>query len=180
MNAIMISINPKWCELIVNGQKTIEVRKTRPNIKTPFKCYIYCTKDRKNLLPIEHGKVLDKVDFWENIDAYYGFGKVIGEFMCDRIDELPCGVNQPFWLKEKTCIDNEHYKNYLGNKNGYGWYISDLKIYDEPKELEEFIKPCPFYKNANCPQCEFYSDYFGDCRNIVTRIPYGWCYVEEL
>ena len=41
--AVLISIRQEWCERIINGQKTIEVRKTRPKMDTPFKCYIYCT-----------------------------------------------------------------------------------------------------------------------------------------
>ena len=85
MKSVLISIRPEWVEKIVNGEKTIEVRKSAPK-ELPFKAYIYCTKDRKNLLPIEHGKVLQKVNFWENTDAYYGFGKVIGEFICDKFD----------------------------------------------------------------------------------------------
>ena len=44
MKSVLISIKPKYCELIANGKKTVEVRKTRPKIKFPFKCYIYCTK----------------------------------------------------------------------------------------------------------------------------------------
>ena len=66
--AVLISIRPKWCEKIVNGNKTIEVRKTRPKMDTPFKCYIYCTKsDDANRLRGSQGKI-------------------IGEFTCDRID----------------------------------------------------------------------------------------------
>lgn len=64
--AVMISIRPKWCEKIARGEKTIEVRKTRPKkLKNPFKCYIYCTQGR---------------------DARRlrgSWGKVIGEFTCD-------------------------------------------------------------------------------------------------
>ena len=44
MKAVLISINPLWCELIGNGEKTVEVRKNRPKLKTPFKVFIYCTK----------------------------------------------------------------------------------------------------------------------------------------
>ena len=44
--AVLISIRPKWCELIANGTKTVEVRKSRPKLHTPFKCYIYCTQPR--------------------------------------------------------------------------------------------------------------------------------------
>jgi len=49
MESVLISIQPKWCELIASGKKTIEVRKTRPKLDTPFKVYIYCTKDKKNI-----------------------------------------------------------------------------------------------------------------------------------
>ncbi len=52
MKAVLISIRPKWCEKIISGEKTIEVRKTRPKMDTPFKCYIYCTKPEEKLLTI--------------------------------------------------------------------------------------------------------------------------------
>ena len=50
--AVLISIRPEWCEKIMTGQKTIEVRKTRPKMDPPFKCYIYCTKPEEKLLAI--------------------------------------------------------------------------------------------------------------------------------
>ena len=74
MKSVLISIKPKYCELIASGQKTMEVRKTRPKIETPFKCYIYCTKD-----------------FYRKGDGYFQgkyCGKVIGEFVCDKIDKI--------------------------------------------------------------------------------------------
>lgn len=77
--AVLISIKPKWCKLIMDGQKTVEIRKSRPKIETPFKCYIYCTenKDTHDLLELHtnDGKI-KKMN-----------GKVIGEFVCDRISE---------------------------------------------------------------------------------------------
>ena len=50
--AVLISIRPEWCDLIVRGKKTIEVRKTRPKLETPFKVYIYCTKAPQQLITI--------------------------------------------------------------------------------------------------------------------------------
>lgn len=47
MKSVLISIKPRWCGLIANGQKTVEIRKNRPTLETTFKCYIYCTKDPK-------------------------------------------------------------------------------------------------------------------------------------
>ncbi|MDO5845101.1 MAG: ASCH domain-containing protein [Methanocorpusculum sp.] len=74
--AVMLSIRPKWCELIASGKKTIEVRKTRPKMDTPFKCYIYQTR----------GKWIYKL--LERLGLYQG--KVIGEFVCDGI--LPMNI----------------------------------------------------------------------------------------
>lgn len=78
MKSVLISTRPKWCELIASGRKTIEVRRTRPKIETPFKCYIYETKARSDMPTFvdEDGHVL-----------YTGCGQVIGEFVCDNVDE---------------------------------------------------------------------------------------------
>lgn len=46
MKAILLSIRPEWCDLIIRGKKTIEARRTRPKLETPFKCYVYCTKSK--------------------------------------------------------------------------------------------------------------------------------------
>lgn len=47
MKSVLISIQPKWCELIASGKKTIEMRKTAPKLETPFKCYIYMTATKE-------------------------------------------------------------------------------------------------------------------------------------
>ena len=51
--AVLISIKPKWCELIADGEKTIKVRKTKPKLKPPFKCYIYCCKAPKGWIRLD-------------------------------------------------------------------------------------------------------------------------------
>ena len=43
MKAVLMSIQPKWCELIASGKKTIEIRRNIPKLDAPFKVYIYCT-----------------------------------------------------------------------------------------------------------------------------------------
>ena len=63
MKEVLISIKPKWCELIANGTKTVEVRKTKPNLETPFKCYIYCTK-AKDFFSIGMIYVLPYLQHW--------------------------------------------------------------------------------------------------------------------
>ena len=97
MIAVLISIRPRWCEKIISGEKTIEVRKTRPKMDTPFKCYIYCTKPEEKLLTIMkdgdenygetyHGKpVFIKTEKAPTTGLWDKRQKVIGEFLCDQI-----------------------------------------------------------------------------------------------
>lgn len=172
MKSVMFSIKPKYCELIASGKKTIEVRKTRPKIETPFKCYIYCTKD-----------------FYRKGDGYFQgkyCGKVIGEFVCDCIIPISITYSDPnnrIAQKEfpYTCLTDKEIMDYLGNGNqGYGWHISNLVIYDEPKELSEFKKynrECWYadlgLAKRDCPECQN-----REC--FLTQPPQSWCYVEEV
>ena len=167
MKAVLISIQPKWCELIASGKKMVEVRKTKPKIETPFKCYIYCTQGNGYLESV-NGKV-QKLNYLEldlNVDNYvYELnGKVIGEFVCDRFIESFLNNNDG-WFVELGCLSKEEIDKYQGDKAIlYGWHISDLVIYDKPKELREF-NHCGVNYHFNPP---------------ITRPPQSWCYVEEL
>lgn len=168
--AVMISIQPKYCELIASGIKKIEVRKTAPNDKEPFKVYIYQTKKKWIY------RLLEKLGLYQ--------GKVIGEFVCDMIDEFLVFENMTvqYWNYhnlEKSCLTYDEIANYIGaNKNGYAWHISNLKIYDAPKELGEFriSKQC---KEKDCETCKRRrGEYICDKR--LTRPPQNWMYVEEV
>ena len=187
MKAVLISIQPKWCDLIASGRKTIEVRKTRPKIETPFKCYIYCTKNKT---------ISD--EYWGNRNGhiYIDNGKVIGEFVCNGIYNIEphddgYGVNQYTFVGAdyddcKTGLSFEELKGYLGEECGYAWHISDLKIYDKPKELGQFRKPCDFAYDCCACQRAVYKQLaagemiFNGCNDKITRPPQSWCYVEEL
>ena len=145
--SVLISIRPKWCELIANGKKTVEVRKTKPAIKTPFKCYIYCTKPQKKIF--YHGEYYADLlykDFWSDKlvcgctmdDALNG--KVIGEFICNLIAPIAYTTDGFADIVdcETTCMTPQDFLNYGRGNVLYGWRLSDLKIYDEPQELSEF------------------------------------------
>lgn len=199
MKAVMISIRPEWCELIASGKKTIELRKTRPNVSSPFKCYIYQTQPKKSLVGVLHdgdelyGEIYrGKTAF---IKTYKGvsagsrtfgtWGKVIGEFVCDKNFNVYEFSGSSEWLNESlladACMSAEDAKRYAGNSvNLFGWHISNLKIYDKPRELSEFFRHCDFA--ADCGFCEhaiFYGHDFHDCGLRLTRPPQSWCYVEE-
>lgn len=167
--AVLISIQPKWCEKIANGEKTVEVRKSRPRLEPPFKCYIYCTKPR---FPHE-----DHITLFDEQRCFYAGGKVIGEFVCDRI--LDCRDV----LREPTCLTLDDWLKYTDGHKGpvYGWHISGLQIYKKPKELSEFMKPCE--NDLYCEICAMYSEFQDKCGNkalTLSRPPQSWCYVEEL
>lgn len=185
--AVLFSIKPKYCELISSGKKTVEVRKTKPKLDTPFKCYIYCTKDKKNIFFPPLKKPSFKPS--EYVDDIRGNGKVIGEFVCDEIIEI-LPDNEIYGIYDisddeviASCLVNGDLWNYGKGKTLYGFHISDLVIYDKPKELCSFEKAC----NHDCAYCKFY--YGGGMYEPpscewedfeLTRPPQSWCYVEEL
>lgn len=161
--AVLISIKPYWCDLIKNGMKTAEVRKNYPNIILPFKAYIYCTRGECLLIGDKH--------------PFSGNGMVIGEFECKQItrilykmdgiaDVLDC---------ESACMTPSDFIAYGKGKELYAWHISDLKIYDKPKELSEF-SPANCGDN-HCFDCECFDAEKPSC--TLKRPPQSWRYVEE-
>lgn len=178
MKSVLISIKPKWCELIASGKKTIEVRKTRPKCDTPFKCYIYCTlselltRSHYNgeiyvATSKKHQKALER-----NGNTTLS-GKVIGEFVCKNMTCIQADIDfqgekhlyNTAFIENRMCLNDEELFNYIyeGKRNeGYGWHISDLVVYDKPKSIKEFY-------------------HYGAVRGAkVTRPPQSWCYAEEL
>ena len=174
--AVLISIRPEWCEKIARNEKTVEVRKTRPKLETPFKCHIYCTMDHP-YISISCGE-LDKLNYRTNTVGRCN-GKVIGEFTCDRIYELAPLNHAPDDVEKQACLTREEIVNYLKG-TGYGWHIVDLRIYDQLRELTEFRRPCP--NDLYCETCAMYSNNTGICNNgalPLRRPPQSWCYVTE-
>lgn len=188
MKSVLISTQPKWCEKIChkigtnkNGkpiyEKTIEVRKTKPSIPTPFKCYIYCCKAKSQW------RYSDYEGAYENSEGeiVYAQQHIIGEFICDEVEEINCLVFISKGYEIDTCLTYKEFYEYGKGKPLYGWHITDLKIYDEPKELSEFKRPCS-YKGLcfSCKRAHFYGDGSFVCTSEVTRPPKSWCYVQEL
>ncbi len=182
MKAVLISIQPYWVFLIIaktmgwniEKEKTVEVRKNYPKAETWDKTVkIYCSKDKKSFakIPKEYQPLMQQF-----------LGKVIGEFVCDYIEdfkEFEYGIDALHrHIKLNACLSYREIYDYLGfAKCGYGWHISDLVIYAKPKELSEFRPNC---NHANyCTECKNYNFSTKDCRRI-TRSPQSWCYVERL
>lgn len=213
MKAVLISIQPQWCAKIASGEKTIEVRKTKPKIATPFKVYIYCTLPPREEL-FGHGGIYEYANELIRLqsgEVVYDYGmrlccdpdgrpytsdnflcrKVIGEFVCDRIFSINVFNNGTIqnWNcneLEKSCVPYDDIVMYIGNnRSGYGWHISERKIYDKPKELTELYKPgtlsngdfeYQLYDGSGDPSCSSYASYL--FTRAIRKAPQSWCYVE--
>lgn len=191
MKAVLLSIRPEWCKKIASGQKTVEVRKTCPVHGTPFKVYIYCTMQREG--------------WFRHPGSESWCGKVIGEFVCDKITGLThvgaTGSMEPYRLNilapgmyyepadellKDACLSEAEAEKYLKGRDGIGWHISDLKIYDKPKSILDFhravdktelwCEKCAIggKKGTACAFC------YGLDGLRIRRPPQSWCYVEEL
>ena len=172
MRAVIKSVSPRICKKVASGDYTILVSKAAPKCEVPFKCYIYCTKQMPllgfhtecvdgSLKKIYTNHLFGRVPYFN--------GKVIGEFVCDEIIEWQYTTAHKYYVdypddctsyfpylkchSEATGLKCSEIENYGKGKPLYGWHISDLKIYDKPRELSEFR---------------------------ITRPPQGWCYVEEI
>lgn len=185
MKSILQSIKPQYCELIASGKKTIEVRKTRPKLDVPFKVYIYCTKGKLALLRDDKdAEEQYKYDYWDFAEFHQSNGmkvlggKVIGEYVCDRIEPKYCanGIATYYENEQGTCLSDAELQMYSdGVKPLYFWHISNLKIYDKPKELSEFKTYCVF-KRMN----KAHRYYKKLMLKPLIRPPQSWCYVEEV
>lgn len=175
--AILISIRQEWVNRIISGEKTVEIRKNRPNLKTPFKCYIYETQGKGDTPWIdEDGHMI-----------FRGRGKAVAEFTCDRINRIThvgySGSGEKLMLRackadnwmelepnfdfSTTYMSTEQIEQYLDGRDGYAWHISDVKnFYPLSMELHDFTGV-----RASGVRLELYK---------IERPPKSWCYVEGL
>lgn len=171
--AVLISIRPKWCKKIISGEKKVEVRKTRPSLAVPFRCYVYCTRGKPDLnIPITQERLMrDYLDTgsMRMMNCPSGNGKIIGEFVCHHVTNL--FANSRFWLSEEdvlhTCLNSSEIQKYSDGAEGlYGWHISDVRIYDVPRELSELVG------------LKILKDGYGV--STIERPPQSWRYVAEM
>ena len=191
MKSVLISIQPKWCELIASGQKTVEVRKTKPKLDPPFKVYIYCTGGPPYLNSHNGYCYLEERD----VLGYRGTGlycrlnkRVIGEFVCGKIDYWNHHIHDDDTItleraSELSCVSEDDLVKYADLGHFYAWHIYDLKIYDHPKKLSEIAKPdkCPYNNQGECTYaCHCYrAGQTKRCGDYMERPPQSWCYIEE-
>jgi len=216
MKSILISIQPKWVEKILNGEKTIEIRKTYPKCELPIKVYVYCAYG-KRLLNFSNEiysccLLDDNITKTKPKKLYRGNiinGKVISEFVLNNTEVIRSihgitndghGSFQCHELNDniltKSCMTQEEILNYTSGKDLYAWHIDNLKIYNEPKELNDFYKPLSDndLENGNydidcggevsCMDYPEGGDFCATCKyggaKPLKKAPSGFCYVEEV
>ena len=187
MKSILISIKPRFVGKILNGDKTIEVRKSMPKCDLPIDVYIYCTKD-KGLL---HKNCADI--YWledKNFQAKnkklgiktqpYLNGKVVAKFTLNKVEEITPQMWTPKIeqeILEKSCLKENELFDYICSHDGtedkpfYAWNISNLIIFDKPKELWEFN-----YWNVVKNNKYIYGEF--PLKTQLTKAPKSWQFIE--
>lgn len=183
---IFASINPEWIEYILEGIKLYEVRKNKPSISVPFKVYMYCTKNGRVLFKNSNGRILTTPFAVKNLltvhpDAEILNGKVVAEFICDEIIEVPRGAlynNYNAGSKitnaiRYSCVLNDELVRYCGDKESlFFWHITNLKVYDKPKEISDFCGPD--YKHKT------FGTWVWKMGSVLTRAPQSYCFANAL
>lgn len=207
MKSVLASLKPYYYYLVGEGIKKIEVRKSQPKADDWDKeTYFYMSKDEKSFAKIPK-------EFQEKYRKH--FGKVGLKFVCDNIYPIKnqysgfvvanATQGETNEIARQSCLYLGDMVSYLRNKDGYAWHISDLVIYEQPKELSEFwaynaelnklfnegedycawgrcetengcSNDCDTENVLHCYQC--WEEWNGWCHRL-TRPPQSWCYVEE-
>ena len=89
MKAIMISIKPEYVAKILNGEKTLEIRKTMPKCELPIEVYIYCTKGKdKFYIKNRTYKIIIAGHKCEVTEEMLINGKVVAKFTLNKVEKL--------------------------------------------------------------------------------------------
>ena len=167
--AVLISIRPQWVAKIMKKEKTIEVRTKAPKCELPIDVYIYCTKG----------------DYIGHLSNRY-VGKVCAKFTLRKISEIENEMRTdlddskyPSYfttdmseheLLENSFLTSWEINEYLRRKKGYAWHISDLVVFDKPKEL------CEFYGTPK----KINGLYGAEMANAsLSKAPQSYCFIEE-
>ena len=161
--AILISIKPEWVETILNGEQTIEIRKSMPKCDLPIDVYIYCTKGKDLLRQVScyYPKQKKRTFNYKIINEDYNTnkivnGKVVAKFTLNKVEWVACedlGYRKIFFTETKedfsyvANMTDDQLSDYFSNKQlkkgnvvGYAWHIENLQIFDKPMELNQFEK----------------------------------------
>ena len=175
----MISIKPKWCAKIMNGEKTIEVRKNKALASAIQKLinengyadiYVYCTKDKETIAISPYGAYAIIPNKYKN--EYFN-GKVLFKFRCYNVEEwdICCEDLEDMLFFARLSI--EEFDDYSKGQVAYAINIDDLEIFNRPKELSEFYAREP---KGDLPLGKWKHGLLA--MKELTKAPQNFCYVE--
>lgn len=204
MKAILISIRPQHTCNILNGIKWWEIRKKFPKDYVGW-VYIYVTKDKNLLRKVveydessmnwyqPHYEIINDKNC--NFDILNG--KVVARFWCDKVEEilfesyLPDDWDYDYETEElgnqklynNSCLSKKELNLYLLGENGYAIHITKLEIFDEPKEISEFMKTLDNFNGLDCFRCSKHRNCSFNrdkkCEKLkLTRAPQSWQFIE--
>lgn len=106
MRSVLLSLKPNWWELIKSGEKTLEIRKSRPvEVDLPVRVFVYATK------PV---------------------GKIVGEFLTSHfLRRSSLGG-----LVRRSMVPLEDLIAYADGGDVFAWTVDDVVEYEKPLELE--------------------------------------------
>ena len=106
MLAVLMSMKPEWWEKILDGEKTLEIRKTHPQnerLEWPVTVLVYVS----------------------------GTGAVQGQFLCPG--EVSYRTMQD--LEEMSCVPREDLLKYAKGRRLSGWIVRSPEKFDAPSPL---------------------------------------------
>lgn len=182
-----MTIKPEHLVNVLNGEKTIEIRKTIPkNIELPCDVYLVCSKVKPLLSNYftqitKDGYTVHKqyndFEFLGNkqiSSPYVLNGKVVCKFVLNKWEKkLNYGLSRRSeTVLEGTCLTMKQLNDYLGEHKAYddndvyyALHIDNLVIFDKPKELREFY------------QVDIYRNEYEEPFKRLTKAPQSWQYV---
>lgn len=172
---ILMSIRPEWLVKILNGEKTIEIRKTIPKCELPIDVYLYCTK-KWHLYFNSYENEWKTIKFDRkslNPNLFCRSGKVVAKF---TLNHLSTCLNTDYGNEEilkNACLTKQELDDYIGKRKFFAWHIDNLVVFDDPMGLRDFS----FFKRETITcgmDCPPYTDWV---EYRVRKAPQSWQYV---
>lgn len=109
MVEVLLSVRRKWMKLILNREKSVELRKSAPHQQETefFKVYLYETKS--------------------------GRGAVVGECICYLTAKA--APEEYVNLTAGSCLTVLEIRKYVGTGTLWPWYLAQVKEYEKPRPL---------------------------------------------
>ena len=165
---IILSVQPQWLAKILNGEKTIEIRKSMPKCDYPIDVYLYCTKERPCLVDVRFLPYTTEPDFKiypsEQVFGTSLNGKIVAKFTLNEVNKYISSsysekysyypyyrkithktgseikIHDVLNIQTRMCLSEKEFSDYGKGKPLYAWYIKNLQIFDKPMELRKFYK----------------------------------------